>query len=267
MKLQTLAELQNSLQDFLLGKISDASALTLATPSFSREARLEIYHQAYRLRLIDALRNDYPALQTYLGEDNFAALAMEFIATNPSHNPSLRWFGEKLPHFLKDHAEHQNHIEIVELAKFEWAQAMAFDAADVATATLGDVRMLKPEQWMEMQLGFHPSVQRLNCHSNAPIVWNSLIKDQTEIAGDISAIAQDWLVWRENLQVVYRPLDKPEAYALDSFLQNQNFADVCAKLYEWYDEEQIPIKAAQYLQRWISSGLVVKISALDEMIV
>jgi hypothetical protein len=60
---KTLAELQLALQDFLLGKQVDASELTLETPSFSKRERLQIYHEAYRLRLIDALRNDYLALE------------------------------------------------------------------------------------------------------------------------------------------------------------------------------------------------------------
>ena len=129
-KTKSLAELQTALQDFLLDKTQNASDLTLETPAFSREERLQIYHEAYRLRLIDALRNDYPALEAYIGEENFVLVATEFIATNPSHHPSLRWFGKKLPQFLREHSEWKLHIQVAELAEFEWAQMMAFDAAD-----------------------------------------------------------------------------------------------------------------------------------------
>lgn len=260
-KTKSLADLQTALQDFLLDKTQNASDLTLETAAFSREERLRIYHQAYRLRLVDALRNDYPALESYLGENDFVAIAEEFIAINPSHHPSLRWLGQKLPVFLRAHVHWKKHTHIVELAEFEWAHTMAFDAADIVIATLDDVRALQPEQWMTMRLEFHPSLQRLSCYSNAPTLWNSLIKDETAIAVEIFKESQEWLVWREDLQVIYRPLDTTEAWALDTFLQHKNFADVCGGLCEWFAEEQVPLQAAQYLQQWIRGGLVAEITA------
>lgn len=260
-KTKSLADLQAALQDFLLDKVQDASDLTLETPAFSREERLQIYHQAYRLRLIDALRNDYSVLENYLSEDEFVTIAQEFIAANPSHHPSLRWFGEKLPAFLRAHSHWQTQIHIVELAEFEWAQTMAFDAADTLITTLDDVRALQPEQWMSMQIEFHPSLQRLSFYSNTPALWKSLINDETAIAAEISQKFQEWLVWREDLQVVYRPLDNSEAWALDHFLQHKNFADVCGGLCEWFAEEQVPMQAAQYLQQWIRAGLIAGIIA------
>lgn len=263
MKTKSLAELQTELQNFLLDKTQNASDLTLETPAFSREERLQIYHEAYRLRLIDALRNDYPALEAYIGEENFALVATEFIATNPSQHPSLRWFGEKLPQFLREHPEWKLHIQIAELAKFEWVQMMAFDAADTSLATIDDVRALQPEQWMIMQLEFHSSLERLSCYSNAPKLWNALIKDEAEIQVEISENVQEWLVWREDLQVIYRPLDTAEAWALDNFLLHKTFADTCGGLCEWFAEEQVPMRAAQYLQQWISAQLITKISVQD----
>jgi hypothetical protein len=261
LKTKSLADLQTMLQDFLLDKTQTADDLTLETPAFSRHERLQIYHLAYRLRLIDALRSDYPALEFYLGEADFVALANEFVATHPSHHPSLRWFGEKIPTFLRAHSYWQTHIHILELAEFEWAQTMAFDAADISVATLDDVRALHAEQWMTMQIEFHPSLQRLGCYSNAPTLWNSLIKDETAIAVDTSGEAQEWLVWREDLQVVYRPLDNSESWALDNFVQQKNFSEICGGLCEWFVEEQVPMQAAQYLQHWIRGGLVAKIIA------
>lgn len=261
---KTLAELQLALQDFLLDKPVDASALTLETPSFSKQERLQIYHEAYRLRLIDALRNDYPALEAYVGDDEFIALTTEFIAQHPSHHPSLRWLGEKLPIFLRQHAHWKEHIEVVELAEFEWRQVMAFDAADTSLASIDVLRTLPPEQWMTLKLELHPSLQLIQCYSNAPTLWNALTKDKTAIAIELTQTAQAWLMWRENLQVVYRPIEGTEAWALNAFLTQKNFADVCEGLCEWIAAEQVPAQVAQYLQHWIRGGLVSHL-AFDEI--
>lgn len=258
---KNLAELQNALQNFLLDKNQDASQLTMETPMFSRQERLQIYHDAYRLRLIDALRNDYPAFYALAGHDEFVVIANEFIALHPSQHTSLRWLGEKLPGFLRSHSHWKTQTPAIEIAQFEWAQIMAFDAADVACATLDDVRVLQPEQWMEMQLELHPSLQRLSCFTNAPQLWNSIMKEDQVIAPINSIESTHWLIWREDLQVVYRSLEKPEAWALDAFKRQQSFSDVCSGLCEWFAQEQVPMQAAHYLQQWIRSGLVTAIIA------
>lgn len=259
MSYKTLAELQLALQDFLLDKQVDASALTLETPSFSKQERLQIYHEAYRLRLIDALRNDYPALEAYVGENEFILLATEFITEYPSHHASLRWLGEKLPNFLRKHVHWKEHIEVVELVEFEWRQVMAFDAADTSLASIDELRTLPPVQWMTLKLELHPSLQLIDCYSNAPTLWNALTKDKTALAIELTQTAQAWLMWRENLQVVYRPIDTTEAWALNAFLTQKHFAEVCEGLCEWIAAEQVPAKVAQYLQHWIRAGLVTKV--------
>lgn len=254
----TLAELQRSLQNFLLDKSADAETLTLETPTFARHERLHIYHNAYRLRLLDTLRNDFPALEALLGQASFAKLGAEFIAAYPSSNPSLRWLGKGFPEFL--HARQQP-IHMCELAEFEWAQTMAFDAADLVPAGAEAIRTLAPEAWMKMQLGFHPSVQLLWLTTNAPRIWQLYTKQETTTAIEVSTAAEPraWLIWREDLQVVYRPLDQPEAKALQTFLARQTFADVCAELCNWLEEEQVPLQAARYLQQWLLAGLITHI--------
>lgn len=256
---KTLAELQLALQDFLLDKTQNVSALTLETPNFSKQERLQIYHAAYRLRLIDALRNDYPALEAYIGEEEFIRLTTEFIAENPSHHPSLRWLGEKLPDFLRSHKHWKERTEIVELVEFEWRQVMTFDAADTSLASVDELRTLPPEQWMTLKLALHPSLQLIHCYSNAPTLWNELTKNKTAIPVELSQETQAWLMWRENLQVVYRPIDPAEAWALNTFLAQKHFADVCEGLCEWIAAEHVPAQVAQYLQHWINGGLVIKI--------
>jgi hypothetical protein len=153
---------------------------------------------------------------------------------------------------------------VVELAEFEWRQVMAFDAADTPLASIDELRTLPPEQWMTLKLELHPSLQLISCYSNAPTLWHSLNslldKDKIAVAIEFTQEAQAWLMWRENLQVVYRPIDATEAWALNAFLTQKNFADVCEGLCEWIAAEHVPAQVAQYLQHWIRGGLVVKIN-------
>lgn len=259
----TLAQLQLQLQNFLLDKSDAADDLTLETPRFSRQERLQIYHAAYRLRLIEVLGKDYPALQAYLGEQQFSAMAEAYIAAHPSHHPSLRWFGQKLPEFLRNHDDWRSQIEIAELAEFEWRQAMAFDAADVELVVLDELRTLAPEHWMTLKLNFHPAVQLMHFYSNAPTLWKSLIDNENVVSADLAEDTQTWLIWRDDLQVVFRPLTPAEGWALYQFAAANNFADVCEGLCEWFPAEQVPMHAAQFLQHWINSGMIAAIAVSD----
>lgn len=258
----TLSQLQKKLQDFLLNPHQqDIEDITQETPYFSRKERLAIYHEAYRLRLIDALRNDYPALEKKLGHDAFIQLADEFITMNPSHHPSLRWFGEKLPSFIAEHPQFKNEISLQELALFEWIQVMAFDAADTAVITLENIRTLAPEEWMGMRLTLHPSLHVVNFYSNAPEQWNSLVKQDAALNSILSTTQQSWLIWRHELQVVYRPLTEPEHCCLNVFINQKTFADACNELLDFFTEEQVPMQAAQYLARWINDDIVCEVKS------
>ena len=257
----TLAELQNTLQQYLLHQQNNIDSLTLETAAFTRQQRLAIYFDAYRLRLIDALHNDFPALEMTLGTENFSQLMAEYIAQHPSQHPSLRWMGAKLPMFLRTYQTAQQPSAIFELAEFEWAQIMAFDADDSIPATLDDLRLLKNTQWLDLQLEFQPSLQIVSCFSNAPNIWNAAIKNESRIAIETSSEEKTWLIWRSELQVVYRVMNQSETWCLQAFSNHKNFADACEGLCEWFPEDQVPLKAAQYLQQWLQDGLIKSIIA------
>lgn len=257
----SLAELQHSLQDYLLKQQNTIAAMTVETEKFSRETRLAIYRDAYYLRLLAALQNDYPNLLLLLGDDAFASLMRDYIAQHPSRHASLRWVGEKVSLFLQTYGDWQGHTYLWELAAFEWAQIMAFDAQDSNPATLDDLRLLDHGQWPHLQLSFQPALQILSYCSNAPQLWHSLSNSQSPVATTITETAQHWLLWRNDLQILYRPLEQSETWCLQAFLRNENFSQVCAGLCEWFAEDEVPLKAVQYLQQWLQDGLVAEISA------
>lgn len=252
----SLADVQRHIQDYLLGKSQHALILTSDTPGFSRDERLDVYLQAYRLRLVDALRSDYPALAAQMDDVDFQEACEDYLQQHPSRHPSLRWLGQKLPDFLRRHAIWGQRADMVELADFEWAQAMAFDAADVPSLSVDALSSLLPERWLTLGLRFHPSLQQVVCTTNAPQVWHAHVHQRVDIAAEKLAEAQDWLIWREDLQIVYRPLSAAEAHALQAFLDRQSFADVCELLCNYFEPDAVPLHAARYLQQWLQDRLV-----------
>src|SRR3990167_11289209 len=100
-----LQRLQTQFQDYLLNSNPLFRKCIVTTKKIPAEARLAIYSNAYRSRLIEALAANYPVLQTYLGCEQFEELGQAYLHACPSSFRSIRWFGDQLVNFLNEHSD------------------------------------------------------------------------------------------------------------------------------------------------------------------
>ena len=258
-----MTKLQQRFQQHLLEPEADALADMIATtPQLPRATRLQIYSNAYRERLVEALDSDYHQLHVFLGDEKYSRLIYAYLQAHPSRQPSLRRFGEQLPEFLRQTQPYSRHPGLAELAEFEWALCHSFDAADAHPIDLGQLTALDPEQLAVVRLGFHPSLKTLTLHGAAPLVWQAL-NENPEVpppAFDWPQAAQIWLVWRQELRLMFRPAEDDEAWALDAFRNGQTFGDVCEGLCRWHADERVPQRAVALLRQWVIEQLVVELT-------
>jgi L-fucose mutarotase/ribose pyranase (RbsD/FucU family) len=103
--------------------------------------RLEIYNRVYWFRVLDCLYDDYPGLRAIVGDRKFLALATAYLAKYPSISFTLRNLGSRLEKFLRAEphwiAPHEQLA--LDMARFEWAQIVAFDDAALPCLTTDDV--------------------------------------------------------------------------------------------------------------------------------
>lgn len=226
-----------------------------ATAQISPAIRLGIYANAYRLRLIDALAHNYPRLQQLLGEESFAGLAQRYIDKHPSTNVSVRWFGHQLG---DDLSGDQTQPWLAELARWEWAIAAAFDAQDADPLSEVALTEIEPAAWPALRFRFHPSLQRLQLHTNAPAVFKALSDETDCSAPAILESPQAWLIWRQHLTTRYRSLPHEEAQALDALRNDSTFEQLCDVLCEWHEPQEVPVRAATFLKGWINEDLITR---------
>ena len=112
---------------------------------------------------------DYPALRGLLGEIGFSRMMREFVAAQPSRHRNLRWYGGELAKFLSRSLRWRRRPLLAELAQFEWALGLAFDAADVPAVTAEEIARFPAADWPGMRLRLDPSVRLLWLRSNAPM--------------------------------------------------------------------------------------------------
>ena len=223
----------------------------------SVDQRLAVYGNAYGYRLIDALSENYPAVHTLLGDDDFYEMTYAYMDAHPSSHFSLRYFGHKLEVFLRSYLSDLPVLS--EMARFEWALRKGFDAEDILSIKMETLQQIAIERWGDLTFKFHSSVSRLDLDWNTPQLW-SAIDDETEpMPPEKLEHTYAWLLWRKELLTYYRSLDVDEAWSLDAALQGENFAALCEGVCEWIDAEHAPARVAGFLSQWINDDLLVEI--------
>jgi len=253
----TLPVIQERLQAFLLRDERDIEQHVIGTARVPVATRLGIYGEAYRVRLTEALASNYPALQKLLGEMDFAALASAYIDTHVSRWPSIRHYGAELAHFLTTAATYRDVPLLAELAAWEWAMTEVFDAADDDTLDVAALTTVPPENWASLRFDFHSAIRRLDLLWNAPQTWKALTSGGERPQPELAAHRQPWLLWRHQLQILFRSLADDEAAAFDQLLAGATFGDACVVLCEHLTADEAPIRAATSLRSWTESGLIV----------
>lgn len=257
--MSSLTRIQDDFQAFILSGAEGVETHVVGTARVPIATRLAIYGDGYALRLIEALQSNYPALAKLLGEEDFAALGRAYVRRHDSSFTSIRYYGAALAEFLASDAEYAEIPVLAELARWEWAMTLAFDAADADTIAADALAAVGPTDWPALRFEWHPSVQRLDLFWNAPQIWKSLAADDVidRPVPEVKAAASPWLLWRQDLQTWFRSMDVAEASALDTALGGGCFADICAVLATHFSEQEIPAKAAGYLGNWMASGLII----------
>jgi hypothetical protein len=227
-------------------------ASLLGSAALTAQQGLAIYHNAYRARLLEALRGDYPAVHGWLGDEEFDALALAYLSAHPSQHYSLRWLGAQLADFIDGYLVPAQAEPLSELARLEWGFTLAFDAAEVSALTVAQMAELAAEDWPTLQVRLLPSVQWLACRHNTVAIWRAC-KEQGEFPGSQPlAAVETCLVWRDQLITRYRSLAIDEATALQGMAAHGwNFAELCGEL-----GEQAPLQAVTWLRLWLSDGLL-----------
>jgi hypothetical protein len=144
------------------GRSTSAIAESYIKPNslLSSFDRLEIYNRQYWFRVIDAVSEDFPALNTVLGSEIFDSLVLAYLRDNPSTSFTLRNLGSRLPEWLRDHPElvPDRHELAMDIVRLEWAYVEAFDRAALSPVDAAGFAGFDAQTRLQLQ----PHLQLLN---------------------------------------------------------------------------------------------------------
>jgi hypothetical protein len=252
-----LRELQLDMQRHLLGEDSGVTAAIVDAPPLPAAERLNIYRNAYQVRLIDALHDTYPVLHALVGDEVFFELGASFVTAYPSTFRSIRWYGSELAQFMAQNEPYNGQPILAEMAQLEWTLSEVFDAPDAQPLTRAALANLDPAEWSNLRFEFHPALRLLSLQWNTAAAWKAMSADEIPPDPEIAAQPLPWLIWRQDLQNYFRSLSAVEATALNAALRGHTFGEICEALAELLPEEEIPPAAAGLLGGWTDSGIII----------
>lgn len=220
--------------------------------------RMEVYVQSYFLRIYDSLREDFPATEFLLGEDDFHGLIVDYLLAHPSRFRDLAEVGIFLPEFLETHplGSAENRRYLSDLARLEWLQIEVEREADATPLKPDDLKKIPPEAWGELSFRLIPALRIAKLDYPVLNLWKSCMKKKPPTPFPSSVSPQTLLVWRKNFQVFSSEISEEESCLLTLLKKNVSFARLCEALAE-KEEAQTTAKALQYLNTWLEREILV----------
>jgi len=243
--------------------------------------RLQIYNRMYWYRLMDCVADDCPGLRAFLGEERFWKLVTAYLNTYPSRSYTLRNLCSRLAQFLEEQpswtAPHTD--AAIDLARFEWAQIVAFDGetlrpfdqtslaqADPETLrvclqpymTLLHLEHAVDEYVLAVKQGDHAlrgtASQAVIKRRKTRAAKSKTGKDGSTISGEaINGLAKETLdvvVHRVDNTLYYKRLDPVAAVLLRALEAGQPIASACARAMR--GSKLAPEKQAEQIQAWFA---------------
>jgi Putative DNA-binding domain len=255
----TLKETQALFQEAILNHDDRVLDLLLNNSRTGRDTLFGVYQNGYIGRLVDILANDYEDLKSYLGEDEFDELARLYISAYPSRSQNARWFGSRMVEFLLGDRRYSPRRELADLAAIEQALANAFDAKDAPHLTVQDLAKHKPDDWGRLTFAPHPSVATLNIQSAAFAIWRA-VKDGKSPPRVKTKAAHHLLIWRQGTTPMIREISAEESMMWTEACRGLRFEALCEMAATFDDPDGAALRAAQYLQGWLSAEMMAEAS-------
>ena len=256
MNVYSLRDLQQCFQDHVLHGGGVMPNLIACSNSSDTPTRLGIYANAYRLRLLEALKTDYPALHTLAGAELFERIGRGYIDACPSTHYSIRYFGQHFAAYIEETTDYREFPVLAEVARLEWHLTLAFDATDDLVLDEDALATLPASAWPNMQIRFHDSLQRCEFNWNVSDLWRSIDQNDTPVTPALFKEPVSCMIWRQALQVYLRTMEPAEAFTLDCLREGNDFATACSGLCDYFEPEAVGLKAAGFLKRWCRAGLI-----------
>jgi Putative DNA-binding domain len=244
--------------------------------------RLEIYNRQYWFRVLDCLYDDYPGLRAIVGERKFLKLITAYLTRHPSDSYTLRDLGNRLEQFLRQEpywAAPRENLAI-DMARFEWAQVVAFDGPSNPPVTPDDILDTSSAK---LRLGLQPYLSLLDLDYAVDDFLIAVKKRESDVLrGEASNAVQSapkvpkrrkpirlpkrekvyLAVHRHDNMLYYKRLDSEAFAILTALSRGAAVEDACAEAVTASDRTNIdwPAHIKEWFDDWSALGWFCRLS-------
>ena len=241
----SLSSLLNTFHTSILDDNATPS-LPLIKPNgrIAASKQLAIYIEGYRIRLIHAIRSDYPALLALLGEQEFDRLALNYINNQPPTHFNL----DRYPHGFTAFIRHDIDAFATDVATLETAIAEVFMLEESTPLEPSALTSLTPEALGQLTLTPRTASRLLHLAYPAEAFMMECREGHTP-APPAPETNYLYLVRHHN-EVKRYPLSQAEYLILKQFYDGKTISDALDSVSETHPE-LLPEIAAN-LQSWFA---------------
>lgn len=247
----SLLELQRTMCDDILA--GDDHAPTPAPG-------MAIYRNAYRNRLLGALRTSFEKTRQWVGDEAFDTAACHHIILYPPASWTLDDYGVGFDRTLAElFAEDP---EVGELAWLEWHMQRAFAAPDFAVLDAAMLTSGEPgiADWETVCFALAPGFAMRAIATNCVSLWQALADNEgLQKARALPSPGGHLIVWRKGLSPHFRIVEAAEGGALLALAGGQAFGLLCDQLAHQLGPESAMAQAGEMLGRWLQDGLIARV--------
>jgi len=218
--------------------------------------RIGIYANMYFYRLLDAIKEDFPATSKVIGDVKFHNLITGYLVAHPPSHSSITEASRHLVEFAGNSQLLDEFPFVADLIRLERALVDVFLGPGAEPLNFDDLRAIPSRGWSSLRIDTHPATRMLDCEWRVSEVLRAVEREQSfeSPVREPTPI----LVWRKNCDVHYRALDGTERSAFEVIRRGIEFGALCEAIAAETGEATAPAAINRMLSRWLVDGVLVR---------
>jgi hypothetical protein len=228
----------------------EAFAAAIANPV---DGPLAIYRNTVTAGAVEALAANYPVVRALIGDEMFAAVAVDHAAAHPPTEPVLALYGAAFADWIEEQRWARELPYLSEVARIERLHSEALFATDAAPLDPGALGRLAPHEWTRARLTLHPAT-RFAC-SRWPVASLWLAHQDPVAEPEVAWHSECVLVTRPHLTVRIEALSASDHRFLLSLGQGATVAAAVEATLSHHPQADIAAAFALLLNRGAFAAL------------
>jgi hypothetical protein len=252
-----LQQIQTAFQQHLIDEhCTGPGWIATPSPGLTAQARLGVYHHAYRARLIDVLFDTFSHTAAYLGDDWFRQLAATYVQHNLSGDPNIGQYGTTFAAYVAQ--DLPDDPDVAELALIDWTLRRAFDGPDARPLTHDALQQLAQQPDEAIRLQPVPTLTLLTQRSNSLHIWRAIDTDEQPPQAETLKTPITVLVWRKGHAPHFRSTTPFESCALGIVESGRTLNHLGESLSTQFPDIDVAVQFGELLGQWIDDQLLTE---------